>query len=129
MAYWCRSLEFVVEHIVRGPVLLLSKIVFYVVVYNHTVFCNMFHILALSFLKYDLARANSKVHQVALAFVGCEIIFFGFRLLFIWSWMETSQIQTFTGLMNLLISFFNLDQKFLFILFENCLETFGVRDT
>ena len=29
----------------------------------------MFHILALSFLKYDLARANSKVHQVALAFV------------------------------------------------------------
>ena len=66
MAYWCRSLEFVVEHM------------FYVVVYNHTVFCNMFHILALNFLKYDLARANSKVHQVALAFVSCEISFLGF---------------------------------------------------
>ena len=29
----------------------------------------MFHILALNFLRYDLARGNSKVHQVALAFV------------------------------------------------------------
>ena len=66
--------------IVRGALTPVKDYdLFYVVAYNHTLFCNMFHILAFCFLKYDLARANLKVHQVALAFVGCEIIFLGFR--------------------------------------------------